>query len=194
MQPIEVKQILVIRNDTTQAWEDSEYILLKGETGIGWLEADGKKKPIVKVGDGKTLWTNLPQAEYVFQKDLNLTYSFGRHVVDFGCVNAGGKGMTLSEWIMDALAAEKEPTVIQPNVEVIIGSINTDSGDFEIGSIVESFDWSVIASAGLYEFGSENNRESQDPGVETTTVVFIDDFKIAEGDNTSLNGTRESGF
>ena len=73
-----LETIIVLRNGTKEAWEaDDSYILLAGEVGVGYMDVmaeDGstvaKTVPIIKVGDGKTAWKALPQAEGVFENDV----------------------------------------------------------------------------------------------------------------------------
>jgi hypothetical protein len=64
-----IPRILIVRNDSTTAWEESSYILRKGEIGIAYLYDGDITKPIIKVGDGINIWTALPQAERVFETD-----------------------------------------------------------------------------------------------------------------------------
>jgi hypothetical protein len=135
-----VKRILIVRNDSTTAWENSDYVLEKGEIGIGYLDVNDRKRPIMKVGDGVNVWNLLPQSEYIFEKDLQLTHDFGRHKTTNGHVNAGGKGMTLSEWVFDALATTEEPQITLPkyvlsNYQAILEPSN------EIGSKIVGFSW-----------------------------------------------------
>ena len=106
-----INTVIVLRNDKTTAWEKSEYVLLEGEVGIGYLEGGNV---IAKLGDGEHAWAELPQIEGVLEKDLILTYNFGRHTTSNGFVNAGGKGMTTRQWLEDALSETKEPVITQP--------------------------------------------------------------------------------
>ena len=67
----QINTIIVLRNDSTTDWAQSSYKLLPGEIGVGYMERsmeDGttKQVPIIKVGDGEHIWTELPQAEGVF--------------------------------------------------------------------------------------------------------------------------------
>lgn len=162
----QINTVVVLRNDSTTAWEDSAYKLKSGEVGVGYMDreikdSDGnvvetKKVPIIKVGDNEHSWKDLPQAEGVFTEDQILTYNFGRHSISNGFVNAGGKGMTTSEWLLDALSVTKDPAVSQPNFSLAAGTITTNTGNYEIGSKVKSVAWNGTFSSGSYEFGSRN--------------------------------------
>ena len=157
--------IIVLRNGSKEAWEaEGSYVLKAGEVGVGYMtvakEVDGETKnvqvPIIKVGDGSnTAWKDLPQAEGVFEEDQILTYDFGRHKTSNGFVNAGGKGMTTSEWLLNALSETKDPTVVQPSFSLATSTITTDTGNYEIGSKVKSIKWDGTFSAGSYEYGSK---------------------------------------
>lgn len=183
---VKIKKVLIIRNDTTTAWRDSTYILEKGEIGIGWLLVNEEKKPIVKIGDGKHLWIDLPQSEYVFLEDLHLSYDFGRHKTDNGMVNAGGNGMTISEWIKDALVARFEPIITQPDFSLFIDKIETDTGTCEIGSNVNNITWSTKFNPGRYEYGSYGDRTNFIPEVETLYYAEFNGEVLFDGNSTGI--------
>lgn len=168
---VKVKQILVVRNDSTTNWELSNYVLQSGEVGIGWLKDSGK--PITKVGDGIHTWMQLPQSEYVFLEDLQLSYDFGRHKTVNGIVNAGGNGMTVSEWIKDALTEILAPKITQPNYTVTVQDVTTDTMTNEIGSKINTITWSTLFTPGWYEFGSYGNKDKFLPEV---SVIYHADF------------------
>jgi hypothetical protein len=98
----ELNTIIVLRNDKSTAWANSEVILRAGELGVSYLD---NGNIIVKAGtyDGindatKKTWAQLPQVESVLESDMLLTYSFGKHAVPAGgSLNAGGTGMTVQE-------------------------------------------------------------------------------------------------
>ena len=63
----QLNTIIILRNDSTTAWESSSYQLRKGEVGIEFLD-NGKVK--MKVGiDGKKTWSQLP---YVGAQDAQV--------------------------------------------------------------------------------------------------------------------------
>ena len=170
--------IIVLRNGSKEAWEaEGSYVLKAGEVGVGYMSVkktvDGEEKnvhvPIIKVGDGSnTAWKDLPQAEGVFEEDQILTYNFGRHTTSNGFVNAGGKGMTTSEWLLDALSEVKDPTVTQPSFALSASTITTDTGNYEIGSKVTKIKWDGTFSSGSYEYGS---KEGETKYTDTATGV-----------------------
>lgn len=146
-----INTIIVLRNDQTTNWEESSYVMLKGEVGIGYLE---NGNVIAKLGDGKHSWKDLPQIEGVFENDVTLTYNFGKYTIDpkVGYVSAGGKGMTTSEWLIDALSVTQDPNIIQP--ECSLSASCTGSGA-EIGSKITKINWDGNTTFGEYEYGPE---------------------------------------
>ena len=101
--------IIVLRNDKSTDWADSDVILREGELGVSYLD---NGNVMVKAGNGKDVFADLPQVESVLESDMMLTYSFGKHTVPTGgSKNAGGTGMTMSQWIADALKKTVEPTI-----------------------------------------------------------------------------------
>lgn len=195
-----INTVIVLRNDQTTNWESSTYKLMSGEVGVGYLDRtldDGttKKVPIIKVGDGEHTWIELPQAEGVFVEDQILTYNFGRHKTSNGYVNAGGAGMTTSEWLLDALSEILNPTVNYPSASLAAGTITTDTGDFEIGSKIKSFKWNGSTSFGSY-------KDAANSGTYGTTVaktsyatgISASDFTWSvTNSKTSTTGTTEDG-
>lgn len=162
----QINTIIVLRNDSTTDWARSTYKLLPGEVGVGYMERsmeDGttKQVPIIKVGDGEHAWTELPQAEGVFENDQILTYSFGRHAVDanIGYINAGGAGMTTSEWLLDALSVTEEPTITKPTASMS-ASFTPSSG--ETGTAITKVNWNGSFTDGTYEFGSVETKDVTD--------------------------------
>ena len=157
--------VIVLRHGSKEAWEtEGSYKLRPGEVGVGYMtvtsgegeSATTKTVPIIKVGsDGETAWKDLPQAEGVFEEDQILTYNFGRHTTTNGYVNAGGKGMTTSEWLLDALSETKDPVVAQPSFTLAPSTITTNTNNKEIGSKIKSIKWNGTFSSGSYEYGSK---------------------------------------
>lgn len=143
-----INTVIVLRNDKSTAWEKSDYVLLEGEVGICYLD---NGNVIAKLGDGKHTWADLSQIEGVLEKDLILTYAFGRYTPsDSGYVNAGGKGMTTREWLEYALSETKEPTITQPSFALTAST--ADAGK-EIGEYITSITWNGSSSYGSYEYG-----------------------------------------
>lgn len=158
----QINTVIVLRNDSTTAWADSSYTLLPGEVGVGYMtrtvkDAEGndvqKQVPIVKIGDGVNVWSDLPQAEGVFEKDVILTSAFGKYTIPAaGYVNAGGAGMTTSEWLKSCLSAVKEPKITAPSFSLSATAVGTK----EIGSKIETLGWTGTYTGGSYEFGSKS--------------------------------------
>lgn len=176
-----INTVIVLRNDQTTAWEKSEYVLLEGEVGIGYLEGGNV---IAKLGNGTDTWADLPQIEGVLEKDLILTYNFGRHNTTNGFVNAGGKGMTTRQWIEDALSEIKEPVITQPTITVDSATFTPSSG--EVGTAITKINWTSTFTDGTYEYGSLENKTANS-GANTSASAW----EVKIGDNTI--GTNEDG-
>lgn len=143
-----INTVIVLRNDKSTAWEQSDYVLLEGEVGICYLD---NGNVIAKLGDGEHTWADLSQIEGVLEKDLILTYAFGRYTPSgSGFVNAGGKGMTTREWLEHALSETKEPTITPPSFTL---SASTADAGKEIGEYIKSITWNGESSYGDYEYG-----------------------------------------
>ncbi len=156
----ELNTIIVLRNGSKEAWEAKDsYKLLAGEVGVGYMNVmaeDGKTVaktvPIVKIGDGKTSWKDLPQAEGVFEKDVTLTSTFGKYTPSSaGFVKVpNSKGMTTTEFLMDALSEVKEPTITAPSFVLSATSLGTK----EIGTTITSVSWTGTYYDGSYSNGA----------------------------------------
>lgn len=160
----QINTIIVLRNDSTTAWEKSSYKLQSGEVGVGYMtrtigtgeDAITKQVPIIKVGDGENVWADLPQAEGVFERDQILTFNFGRHTTSNGFVNAGGRGMTTSEWLIDALSVTEEPTITKPTADMS-ASFTPSSG--EAGTAITKVNWNGSFTDGTYQYGSTETKD-----------------------------------
>lgn len=175
--------IIVLRNGSKEAWEaEGSYVLKTGEVGVGYMSVTDendeiiKTVPIVKIGDGESTWKALPQAEGVFEEDQILTYNFGRHKTSNGFVNAGGKGMTTSEWLLDALSEVIKPKVTQPSTSLSTycrvdgNTSNLDSTkSVEIGSYIDTLGWNGTFSAGSYTDPSDTSNKATYGTVENGT-------------------------
>ena len=149
--------IIVLRNGTKEAWEaEGSYVLKAGEVGVGYMDVtdDGgrivKTVPIVKIGDDKTSWKNLPQAEGVFEKEVILTSALGKYVPGAsGFVKVPNSiGMTTSELLLDALSEVKEPVITPPSFAL---TATSGSRTVEIGSKITSLAWTSSFEDGEYE-------------------------------------------
>lgn len=145
--------IIVLRNDKSTDWATSEVILKEGELGVSYLD---NGNVIVKAGNGVNKWPDLKQLEGVFEKDVILTYNFGRHATSNGFVNAGGTGMTTSEWLIDALSVTEEPEIVKPDAS-ISASFTPSSG--ETGTAITKVNWNGTFTDGTYEYGSTETKD-----------------------------------
>jgi hypothetical protein len=162
-----INTVIVLRNDQTTNWESSEYKLLPGEVGIGYLKknVNGKEvtNVIAKLGtDGKTAWKDLPQIEGVFEDELTLTYDFGRYKTDAdkGFVKTtNATGMTTSQWLLHALSEVKEPEITNPTVTLV--ATGTGAGG-EVGTYITALGWNGTTTYGSYEYGPDTGLTSAD--------------------------------
>jgi hypothetical protein len=113
----QINTVIVLRNDQTTNWESSDYKLLQGEVGIGYLD---NGNVIAKLGvDGETAWKDLPQIEGVFEDEITLTHNFGRYKTENGFVKTtDAKNKTVSQWLVHALSETKAPEVVQPTASI----------------------------------------------------------------------------
>lgn len=133
----QLNTVIVLRNDSSTDWANSNVVLKQGEIGVSYLD---NGNVMVKAGNGKDRWSDLKQVESVLENNLLLTHSFGKHSVPTGSfVDAGGKDMTFSQWFADALKETVEPKVKNyPNVSLSASVAATDTGNYEIGSYITS--------------------------------------------------------
>lgn len=196
--------IIVLRNGSKEAWEaDNSYRLQAGEVGVGYMTVkktiDGVEKdvqvPIIKVGDGSnSAWKDLPQAEGVFEEDQILTYNFGRHQTSNGFVNAGGKGMTTSEWLLDALSETKDPVITQPTFTLTASG--TGAGG-EIGSYITELKWDGTSTYGSYEYGPSTGLSASNVTWEISNNIdqqtaVTEDGKFALTSDKQIQLTQET--
>lgn len=187
----QINTIIVLRNDSTTAWKTSTYKLQNGEIGVGYMdrvvgtgeEAVTKKVPIIKVGDGVNVWSDLPQAEGVFETNQILTHNFGRHKTTNGYVDAGGAGMTTSEWLMDALSEIIPPTVTYPSLGTSTASFTKASN--EVGCPITAITWSNGYNDGSYTYGTNTSTTDKKAGTSAAS------WSIKMGD-TEIGTTEDS--
>lgn len=150
--------IIVLRNDHDGpkfGTADSNVILRAGEVGIHYLD---NGNVMAKLGDGVHGWAELKQLEGVFEQDQIITQSFGRFTTSSSKpVNAGGAGMTTSEWLMHCLSEVIPATITQPSYSLAASTITTDTGNKEVGSKVTKIDWNGTFGAGSYNYGSRSD-------------------------------------
>lgn len=166
--------IIVLRNDQTTAWEESSYVLDKGELGIGYT-ADGKV--IVKAGIGKSsgkTWKDLPQVEGVFEDNLTLTYAFGKYAPDAsGSFTLNTAGKTMSEVMLDAFAQEVYTDLIKSEPSAAF-SIVSGGGSAEVGNTHGSPKVKLdLTMTGSYVYGSKNSSGDDEAADITATKAEI---------------------
>jgi hypothetical protein len=181
-----INTIIVLRNDSTTEWQKSSYKLRSGEVGVGYMTrtVDGEDKvvPIIKVGDGTSTWSQLPQAEGVFEQPVTLTQNFGY----YNDVPAGSyktysstAGMTTSEFLLSALKKTVEPTITQPNASFSSVSATVQNNDPEMGAYITALNWDGSTSNGKYRVGSAADQ---------ATGISASNFKWSVTTNKKIDG------
>lgn len=189
-----INTVIVLRNDQTTVWEESGVVMLKGEVGIGYLD---NGNVIAKLGDGQHSWKDLPQIEGVFETDQILTYNFGRHKTVNGKVNAGGKGMTTSEWLLDALSESLDPKTNYPTASLAAGTVTTDTGNYEIGSKITKFAWNGSHGKGSYVSKDNANVTYGSTGGTTSASGIADSaftWSISNNIDNTTSNTEDGTF
>lgn len=187
--------IIVLRNDQTTAWEESSYVLDKGELGIGYT-ADGKV--IVKAGIGKAsgkTWKELPQVEGVFEDNLKLTYAFGKYTPDeSGSFTLHTAGKTMSEVMLDAFAQEVYTDLIAANPSASFDTIS-GGGSNEVGNTHGSPKVKLdLTMTGSYVYGSKNSSGASEAAKITATkaqIQYPNGTVVKDMDATNPNADLE---
>lgn len=176
--------IIVLRNDKSTDWANSEVVLREGELGVSYLD---NGNVIVKAGNGADKFADLPQVESVLESDMMLTYSFGKHTVPAGgSLNAGGTNMTMSQWIADALKKTVEPTIKRYPNAGLSASCSNSGASLEIGSYITS----VSYTGSLSEDGDyETNGKETASGIKSSDLSW----KVTLGDDAATEKTTSSG-
>lgn len=183
--------IIVLRNDKSTDWANSNVILRAGELGVSYLD---NGNIVVKAGtyDGvndatKKTWTELPQVESVLESDMVLTYSFGKHSVPAGgSLNAGGTGKTMSQWLADSLKETVEPTIKRYPNAGLTASCSNSGASLEIGSYITS----VSYTGSLSEDGDyETNGKESASGIKATDLSW----EVTLGDDAATKKTSATG-
>lgn len=177
--------VIVLRNDSSTDWANSEVILKSGEVGVAYLD---NGNVMVKAGNGKDKWSALPQVESVLENNMLLTYSFGKHSVPTGgYVDAGGKDMTFSQWFADALKKTVEPTIKNyPNVSLSAAVAATDTGNYEIGSYITSVSYTG-------SFGTKGDYNVDGKTVSSGLTNSNMSWKVTLGDDASSEKSSSTG-
>lgn len=190
-----LKTRIVIRNDIAENWKTANPVLLKGELG---LETDTNK---FKIGDGTSKWNDLPYSPEIdasavtLSKDITATYSFGKYSPDAsGSVTIPAEGKTLEEFLQNALAQEKDPTITKPSCGItLVGAGAKEAGTKITPSYTTSF------NKGKYSYGpdtgitatsysvTESGRTGQE--AQTGSTGSFAEIQVTDGLNYKLNLT-----
>ena len=179
-----LQTIIFLKHDKSTDWDNSEVILREGELGVSYLD---NGNVIVKAGDGVHKFAELPQVESVLESDMMLTYSFGKHNVPAGgSLNAGGTGMTMSQWIADSLKKTVEPTIKRyPNAS-LSASCSNSGASLEIGSYITSISY----TGSLSEDGDyETNGKETASGIKSSDLTW----EVTLGDDAATKKTTSTG-
>lgn len=181
MEKLGLNRILIIRNGELAAWETTNYILQKGEFGVGfWKDENGNPfAPIIKIGDGERFWSDLPQTSQVLTEDLKISSSFGAYKVTDGFLNAGGKGKTFLEWAQEALChehIESEHVRTRPTSEFTEVIVTTNTNTLEPGSKITNISWKTKNDLGHHIYGSANRQNEIIPG---TAIEAPNEFSVS---------------
>lgn len=176
--------IIVLRNDKSTDWADSKVILKSGEIGVSYLD---NGNVMIKAGNDRDVFADLPQVESVLESDMMLTYTFGKHSVPAGgSLNAGGTGMTMSQWIADALKKTVEPTIKRYPNAGLSASCSNSGASLEIGSYITS----VSYTGSLSEDGDyETNGKETASGIKSSDLAW----EVTLGDDATTKKTASSG-
>jgi hypothetical protein len=169
----QLSTIIVLRNDKSTDWASSEVVLREGELGVSYLD---NGNVMVKAGNGQDKWVDLPQVESVLESDMLLTYSFGKHTAPTGgFVNAGGKDMTMSQWIADSLKKTVEPTVKSYPSTSLTATCSNSGASLEIGSYITGVSYTGSLTDGSYDVNGKTVNAGLDNGDASWKVTLGDD-------------------
>lgn len=177
--------IIVLRNDKSTDWADSEVILREGELGVSYLD---NGNIVVKAGDGVNKFADLRQVEGVFEQPVTLTQNFGY----YNDVPTGGYktytntvGMTTSEFLLSALKKTVEPTITQPSATLNSVSAVVENNDPEVGAKITALTWDGNFTAGSYKIGTA----TQSTGLTSSNTTWTVSNSIDSQSSSSIDGT-----
>lgn len=166
--------IIVLRNDKSTDWANSDVILREGELGVSYLD---NGKVVVKAGNGTDKWASLKQVEGVLEDNVTLTKNFGY----YDGVPSGGKktfentaGMTISEFILSAYQQTVEPKISSyPELQFSLTAHTTDTNTNEIGSNITSVSYEgKVKSTGTYDVAGKSVSSGLGNGNTTWSVTY----------------------
>lgn len=177
--------IIVLRNDKSTDWADSDVILREGELGVSYLD---NGNIVVKAGDGLNKFADLKQVEGVFEQPVTLTQNFGY----YNDVPTGGYktyadtvGMTTSEFLLSALKKTVEPTITQPSAALNSVSAVVENNDSEIGAKITALKWDGNFSAGSYKIGTA----TQSTGLTSSNTTWAVSNSVDGQTSSAIDGT-----
>lgn len=185
-----LKTRIVIRNDTVANWVANDPVLLKGELGI---ETDTNR---FKIGDGTKKFSELPYSPELdasavtLTKDITATYAFGKYSPDTtGSVTIPAEGKTLEEFLQNALAEEKNPTITQPSVSISL----SNAGAKEVGTKFTPT-YTTSFNIGKYSYGPATGvtttySVTDGTATKTTASGSFDEMTIEPSTNYKLTVT-----
>ena len=151
---------------------------------------------MVKAGDGVNKFADLKQVESVLEDNITLTHNFGRHKTSNGYVEAGGKDMTMTQWIIDSLSEILPPTVNYPGATLSCGTITTDTGDKEIGSKITKFAWDGKPTYGSYKdaandgtYGTKEDKTNSGTGLGASNFTWTVTNSLDDQTGSTEDGT-----
>ena len=177
--------VIVLRNDKSTDWADSDVILREGEVGVSYLD---NGNVVVKAGNGVDKWPELKQVEGVFEQPVTLTQNFGYFT---GVPNGGYKtfaetaGMTTSEFLLSALKKTVEPTIVQPSASLSASAV-IENNDKEVGAKITGLTWDGGTSNGSYKVGSGSD---QGTGISSSNFTWAVSNSIDSQTSTKMDGT-----
>ena len=184
MSGFQINRILILRNDSTTAWETSTYILEKGEMGVGYYRAEGNTSIITKIGDGKSTWRELPQTDRVITDNIVITSDFGKYKTTAGRAKIMTNGKLFSEWVLDALTEVKEPELTSPSYTLKKVWFNTDLGENVAGGHIQTLYWEGEYTDAIYPYGYKDNSNETNVHLQPMfTVSFNDEVFSVDGES-----------
>ncbi len=180
----QLNTIIVLRNDSSTDWADSNVILKAGEVGVSYLP---NGNVVVKAGDGINKWPQLKQVEGVFEQPVTLTQNFGYYNdVPTGSYKTYDNtvGMTTSEFLLSALKKTVEPTITQPGASMT-ASATVENSDPEIGAKITALSWDGSTSNGSYKIGTA----TQSTGIASSNFTWAVSNNKDSQTATSIDGT-----
>ena len=143
------------RSDTLENWETVNPVLEKGELSI---VSDGKNGQFMKIGNGETLWSELPYVEFNTSTDSEY---------DSTSANAQS-GIAVAQAISEALAQTKKITSVTLYANQWVGAASPYS---QVVTIAEA---------------TANSKIDLNPTVEQLNIFYNKDIAFVVGNNNGI--------